>query len=118
MFGIATKQARLHANSFINMLGEDEHGWGLSHKGLIWHNGHWKYFTKPFRENVATTIGLLFDAGQGTLSYFRDGIPLGIAFTGLNMIQEDLFPMICSTAAKTEMTVCNQRREFYNLQER
>jgi len=118
MFGIATAKARLHADCFTNMLGEDEHGWGLSHKGLLWHQGKWKYFTKPFRENVTTTVGLLFDAGQGTLSYFRDGIPLGIAFTGLNLVEEDLFPMVCSTAAKTEMTVCNMRREFYNLQDR
>lgn len=33
MFGIGTKSCRLHANAFRNMLGENEHGWGLSHKG-------------------------------------------------------------------------------------
>lgn len=33
MFGIGTKNCRLHANAFRNMLGENEHGWGLSHKG-------------------------------------------------------------------------------------
>lgn len=33
MFGIGNKKARLHVNSFTNLLGEDENGWGLSHKG-------------------------------------------------------------------------------------
>lgn len=32
MFGIGTADVRLHVNKFINMLGEDENGWGLSHK--------------------------------------------------------------------------------------
>lgn len=35
MFGIGTRKARLHVNSFTNLLGEDENGWGLSHKGRI-----------------------------------------------------------------------------------
>ena len=33
MVGIGTDKARLHADAFVNMLGEDHHGWGLSHKG-------------------------------------------------------------------------------------
>ncbi|KAG8179751.1 hypothetical protein JTE90_025083 [Oedothorax gibbosus] len=61
MFGIGTKRARLHTNVFVNMLGEDDQGWGLSHKGLLWHNGKFRQYAKPFRENEATTIGLLFD---------------------------------------------------------
>jgi SPRY domain-containing SOCS box protein 3 len=32
MFGIGTKKARLHVDAFVNMLGEDESSWGLSHK--------------------------------------------------------------------------------------
>lgn len=35
MFGIGTRKARLHVNSFTNLLGEDENGWGLSHKGKL-----------------------------------------------------------------------------------
>jgi len=100
------------------MLGEDQNGWGLSHKGLIWHNGQWQTFTKPFRENESTTIGLLFDSREGTLSYYKDGVCLGVAFNGLNIVKEDLYPMVSSTAAKTEMTISNMRREYFNLQDR
>ena len=35
MFGIGTREARLHVDAFVNMLGEDEHSWGLSHKVRI-----------------------------------------------------------------------------------
>ncbi|KAF5294171.1 hypothetical protein FQR65_LT10882 [Abscondita terminalis] len=103
MFGVSTRDARLHADSFTNLLGEDYNGWGLSHKGLLWHGGTWYHYTKPFRENEATTI---------------DGKCLGVAFRGLHEIKENLFPMICSTAAKTEMTLSGMKRDFVNLQDR
>ena len=72
MFGIGTKCARLHVDSFVNMLGEDEQSWGLSHKGYIWQKGTSMQYTTPFRENVATTIGIYFDGNAGTLTYFKD----------------------------------------------
>lgn len=116
--GIGTKHARLHVDAFVNMLGEDEHSWGLSHKGLVWHKGIWRQFTKPFRENEATSIGLLFDGIKGTLTYYRDGINLGVAFTDLHLVKDELYPIICSTAAKTEMSLGIARREFISLQDR
>lgn len=118
MFGVGTRKARLHADSFTNLLGEDDNGWGLSHKGLLWHSGRWYHYTKPFRENEATTIGILFDGVAGTLTYFKDAKCLGVAFRGLNEVKEALYPIICSTAAKTEMTLENTKRDFVNLQDR
>lgn len=118
MFGIGTRRGRLHADSFLNLIGEDEHSWGMSHKGILWHNNQWVQFTRPFLENKPTTVGLLFDASNGTLTYFKDGICLGIAFTGLDVITDKLYPVVCSTAAKTEMTLANTRRDFFSLQDR
>ncbi|XP_050306895.1 SPRY domain-containing SOCS box protein 3 [Anthonomus grandis grandis] len=118
MFGIGTRKASLHGDTFVNLLGIDNHSWGLSHKGLIWHNGNWSYYTKPFRENVTTRIGVLFDGITGTLTFYKDGQCLGVAFRGLNEIKEPLFPMISSTAAKTQMVLENMRRDFVNLQDR
>lgn len=118
MFGIGTKKARLHADSFTNLLGEDGNGWGLSHKGLLWHGGRWYHYTKPFRENEATVIGILFDGVAGTLTYYKDGKSLGVAFRGLNAVKDSLYPIICSTAAKTEMTLDGMKRDFVNLQDR
>lgn len=96
--------------------GEDEHGWGLSHKGLLWHAGKWSPYTKPFRENEPTTVGILFDGIAGTLSFFKDGCYLGVAFHGLEKVNEPLYPIVCSTAAKTEMTLSVMRRDFVSLQ--
>ena len=118
MFGLCTKKSRMHVDSFINLLGEDNQSWGLSHKGLVWHKGKWRHYTKSFRENEATTIGLLLDCDQGTLTYYKDGACLGIAFTGLDKVDEDLYPVISSTAAKTEMTLGVTLRGFHDLQDR
>ena len=118
MFGVGTRRTRLHADAFVNLLGEDDCSWGLSHKGLLWHAGTSRQYTKPFRENEATTIGMLFDPGRGTLVYYKDGRSLGVAFTGLDCITDDLFPVICSTAAKTEMKLTLALRTFDSLQDR
>lgn len=72
MFGIGTRKARLHVNSFTNLLGEDDNGWGLSHKGLTWHGGVAKQFCNRFKENEATKIGILYDGIAGTLTYYKD----------------------------------------------
>ncbi|CAM1303735.1 Uncharacterised protein g3589 [Pycnogonum litorale] len=116
MFGIGTKKCRLHCDSFVNLLGEDCDSWGLSHKGVVWHDGKCKSYTKPFRENVSTTIGILYDDYDGTMTFFKDGVDLGVAFDDIRIDQE-LFPMVCSTAAKTEMTLLTMRRDFINLQD-
>lgn len=119
MFGIGTKNASLHRDAFVNMLGEgDGQSWGLSHKGLLWHDGKHTPYTKSFKENNSTTIGLYFDGIAGTLTYYKDGINLGIAFHGLADIEEPLYPIICSTAAKTEMALGVTKREFYSIQDR
>lgn len=118
MFGIGTCNARLHADTFTNLIGEDYSGWGLSHRGLIWYGGECHHYTKPFKENEATVVGILFDGIAGTLTYYKDGRCLGVAFRGLHEIKEPLYPMICSTAAKTEMTLGVMKRDFVNLQDR
>ena len=118
MFGIGTKRARLHVDAFVNMLGEDEYSWGLSHKGLVCHAGWKKQYIKPLRENIATTIGLYFDGGAGTLTFYKDGQCLGVAFSGLNKVKEPLYPIVCSTAAQTEMALGVLKRDFQCLQDR
>lgn len=91
---------------------------GLSHKGLLWHNGQWKEYAKPFEENCSTLIGCLYDGNNGTLTYYRDGRCLGIAFSGLDLVTENLYPTISSTAAQSQFVLTMTRREFLNLQDR
>lgn len=63
-------------------------------------------------------MGILFDGIEGTITYYKDGKSLGVAFRGLNEVRENLYPIICSTAAKTEMTLAGMKRDFVNLQDR
>jgi len=119
MFGVASPAARLHVDAFVNLLGEDEHSWALSHKGFLWHGGKARPYTKPFPENECTTVGLLLDRDCGTLTYFKDGHCLGVAFTGLDQDRVPaLYPAVCSTAAKTQMTLTSAARSFSSLQDR
>ena len=32
MFGVGTKKARLHVDGYVDLLGEDNHSWGLNHR--------------------------------------------------------------------------------------
>ncbi|XP_042881097.1 SPRY domain-containing SOCS box protein 3-like [Penaeus japonicus] len=118
MFGVCTASARLHADTFVSLVGEDENGWGLSHKGLVWHAGVWRRYTEPFRENKATTIGVLYDGERGTLGFYKDERWLGVAFSGLGAVTESLYPVVSSTAAKTELTLGTTRRGWAGLQDR
>lgn len=118
MFGVGTERARIHADAFVNLLGEDDSSWGLSHKGLLWHGGRWRHYCRAFRENEPTVMGVLYDGTHGTLAFYKDGVGLGMAFTGLHMLDEDVFPIVCSTAAKTEMTLGVALRGFHSLQDR
>lgn len=110
MFGIATGRARLHANKFLNLLGEDRHAWALSHKGYLYHNGQGLPYTQPFPENKPTTVGVLYDSNLGTISFFKDKVSLGIAFTGLHKIDLPVYACVCSTAARTEMKLVSIQR--------
>ena len=119
MVGIGSQKARLHADSFINLIGEDNESWGLSHKGTLWHGGDSFVFTQPFSENALTIVGVLFDGRKGTLTFFKDGELLGQACKDLNAPDDDdLYPIICSTAAKTEMRLVQARRSFVSLVDR
>ena len=117
MFGVGTARARLHVDAFVNLIGEDENSWGLSHKGLLWHNGRWRNFTRPFPENVPCRLGLYFDGVAGTLTFYKDDQLLGVGFRGLDKIKDALYPMVASTAAKTEMTLSVLKREHTSLQD-
>lgn len=65
--------------------GIDSESWGLSYKGFIWHNGRSRKYTEPFYDKN-TVIGILLDLSAGTLTFYRNGINLGVAFTGLKQV--------------------------------
>ncbi|KTF81312.1 hypothetical protein cypCar_00021065, partial [Cyprinus carpio] len=94
MVGVGTQNALLHKGDqkFVNLIGIDSESWGLSYKGFIWHNGRSQKYTEPFYERN-TVIGVLLDLNTGTLTFFRNGVNLGVAFTGLEQASKALYPL-------------------------
>ena len=90
--------------AFLVSSGMDEQSWGLCYKGTLWHGGVCRPYTQQFIE-ANTLIGVYLNLYEGTLTYFKNGQCLGVAFHGLNKLNEPLFPLISSTAEDTEMEV-------------
>lgn len=64
----------------------DGESWGLSYKGSLWHNGKSRKYTEAFYDKN-TVIGVLLDLNSGTVSFCRNGVSLGLAFTGLDKVR-------------------------------
>ena len=114
MFGIGSINTRLNWTWTwdFHLIGETNESWGLSHKGYLLHNGIIRKYTLPFEEGEPTTIGLHFDGEKGTLTYYKNGISLGIAFENLNKVNFELFPIICSSAQDSHMTLTTTKKDF------
>ncbi|XP_062525866.1 SPRY domain-containing SOCS box protein 3 isoform X1 [Bombyx mori] len=86
--------------TFTSLIGQDEESYGLSYTGAVRHN------SKVTRDSVGfcrgTIIGVRVDLWNGTLEFYVNREPQGIAFYNLRRHQV-LFPMISSTAAQSSM---------------
>ena len=122
--GISTRKYPLtkSENGFVNVLGGDDQSWGLSALGWIEHNGESKPYTQAFwwcgGRNKTIVIGVLFDSNKGTLTYYKNGGCLGVAFSGLHKVKEELFPTVCSSAAETTISLKTSLKDFTDLQDR
>ena len=112
--GVATDKAIIHnfpcsAHDYI----QDTNIWVMSSNSALFHKGMARVdYTKPFYLEKETVIGLFLNKDQGTLSYYKDGHPLGIAFEGLDGIKDDLFPYATCMTGKMEMTLGKKTRIF------
>ena len=96
--------------------GMDDNSWGLSYKGTIWHGGKcWRY-CEPFYDD-RTVIAVHLNLYEGTISFSKNGKNLGVAFSGLNNLDQQLFPLISSTATETELAVGKRTCRYMSLQE-
>ncbi|XP_066934028.1 SPRY domain-containing SOCS box protein 3-like [Clytia hemisphaerica] len=114
MIGIGASNVNLdrYKSQFCSLIGKDIDSWGISYFGTLHHNGKTKNFCKKFERGA--TIGCHLDLWKGTLSFYRNGEPLGIAFDGL--LGKELYPMISSTAARTKMKLLCSRKTNFSLQ--
>ncbi|XP_077980279.1 SPRY domain-containing SOCS box protein 3-like [Glandiceps talaboti] len=103
MIGVGTEDVDLNRcrHKFCSLLGQDANSWGLSYTGGIQHKGVTNVYCSKFGQNAV--IGVHLDLWSGTLSFYKDRRPLGIAVRGLQ--GKELYPMVCSTAARTGMKI-------------
>ncbi|ESO98637.1 hypothetical protein LOTGIDRAFT_201570 [Lottia gigantea] len=106
MVGVGTKHAKLHTNNYeyVNLIGIDKESWGLSYKGTIFHEGQRRKYCDPIYDSN-TVIGCLLNTYNGTLSYYQNGVSLGVAFCDSELMSGHLYPMISSTASETELAL-------------
>jgi len=119
MVGVGTRKAAVMAKmwSFVDLLGQDDESWGLSYKGKVHHAGSSRKYCDAFFE-AGTLLGVLLDVNRGSLTFFKDGESLGEAFTGLDVVEGPLYPMVSSTAADIEVELGVRTRRHLSLQER
>ncbi|XP_063220839.1 SPRY domain-containing SOCS box protein 3 [Bacillus rossius redtenbacheri] len=103
MVGVGTEKVDLvgSALSFCSLLGADKESWGLSYKGMLQHGSQWSSYSAAFGEG--SVIGVHLDMWSGTLTYYLNRKPLGVAFTALK--GRRLYPMVSSTAARSAVRV-------------
>uniref|UniRef100_A0A2D4N9K5 B30.2/SPRY domain-containing protein n=2 Tax=Micrurus spixii TaxID=129469 RepID=A0A2D4N9K5_9SAUR len=103
MVGIGTSDVNLDKfrHTFCSLLGKDEDSWGLSYTGLLQHKGERSNFSTRFGQG--SIIGVHLDTWHGTLTFFKNRKCIGLAATKLQ--NKRVYPMVCSTAAKSSMKI-------------
>ncbi|XP_056634692.1 SPRY domain-containing SOCS box protein 3 [Diorhabda sublineata] len=97
---------------FCSLLGIDSQSWGYSYHGLIQHDKLLCKYGSKF--GLGSIIGVHLDMCKGTLEYYLDRKPLGIAFTGIKGYE--LYPMVSSTAAQSAVRLVCSVSEAPTLQ--
>ncbi|KAL2078449.1 hypothetical protein ACEWY4_026134 [Coilia grayii] len=103
MVGVGTSEVNLEQfrHSFCSLLGTDGDSWGLSYTGLLHHKGAKVSFSPRFGQG--SIIGVHLDNWHGTLTFYKNRRCIGVAARQLQ--NKRLYPMVCSTAAKSSMKV-------------
>lgn len=117
MFGIGTDkvditQFKFH---FISALGTNSQSWGFSYYGKIHHNGVHLPYGQKFSQGCI--VGILVDRTRGELEFFLNRRSMGVAYTNIPTDPSvKLYPMVCSTAAKSAIRLINATSQLECLQ--
>ncbi|XP_045620352.2 SPRY domain-containing SOCS box protein 3 [Procambarus clarkii] len=114
MVGVCTPKCDLKhgIHRFCSLLGRDEESWGYSYTGTIRHAAKFRHYGP--RWGKGSIVGIHLDSWRGTLEFFLNRKPLGIAFTGLQNIE--LYPIVTSTSAHSGMKLVTSCDFPSNLQ--
>lgn len=106
MVGVGTSAVDLHKHKYeyTSALGACAESWGFSYRGAVQHKGIFKYYGKKF--SSSSIVGVHLDMYRGTLEFYVNRVPLGIAYDNLPL-DKPLFPMISATATRISMRLIN-----------
>lgn len=108
MVGVGTAQVDLMANKyrFVSALGLDSRSWGYSYRGVAQHDNVSRLFGQKF--GAGSIVSCHLDLFRGTLEFYLNRLPLGIAFRNLAVDGScEYYPMVSSTAAKSSVKLLN-----------
>lgn len=105
MVGVGGEKVDLATRQFGSLLGKSEESYGYSYTGFIHHAGKKRKYGPKWGRGAI--LGVHLDSWHGTLEFYLNRKPLGIAFRGLK--NKKLYPMLSSTFHQTGMKlICAQ----------
>lgn len=117
MIGVGTDKVNIesHSYKFSSFLGLDDQTWGFSYRGLAQNQGRLKYYGRKFSRGCI--VGVYLDLERGCLEFSINRKSLGVAYTNIPLDRNvKLYPMICSTSAKTTIKLINSQSVQPSLQ--
>jgi len=121
MVGVTTENLDFSdsRHNFASVIGQDAESWGFSYQGYKQHAGiKSKYAGNPYLLHnsdirsdpvwaIGSLVGVHLDTFRGTLEFYLNRRPLGVAFQGLK--NKQLYPIVSSTSARSGMKlICAQ----------
>eukprot|EP00099_Drosophila_melanogaster_P021566 NP_648819.2 uncharacterized protein Dmel_CG10516 [Drosophila melanogaster] len=117
MFGIGTESVNLGQFKFhfVSALGTNAQSWGFSYSGRIQHCGELLPYGQKFSQGCL--IGVCLDRTRGHLEFYLNRRSLGVAYTNVPTDPDvKIYPMVCSTAAKSVIRLINCTSQPVTLQ--
>ncbi|XP_034659654.1 SPRY domain-containing SOCS box protein 3 [Drosophila subobscura] len=117
MFGIGTENVNLGQFKFhfVSALGTNAQSWGFSYSGKVQHCGEQLPYGQKFSQGCL--IGVQLDRTRGHLEFYLNRRSLGVAYTNVPMDPDvRIYPMVCSTAAKSVIRLINCTSQPVTLQ--
>ncbi|KAH8405259.1 hypothetical protein KR222_000694 [Zaprionus bogoriensis] len=117
MFGIGTDNVNLEQFKFhfVSALGTNAQSWGYSYNGKIQHCGDQLPYGQKFSQGCL--VGIFLDRTRGHLEFYLNRRSLGVAYTNVPTDPHiKVYPMVCSTAAKSVIRLINSTSQPVTLQ--
>ncbi|XP_068150161.1 SPRY domain-containing SOCS box protein 3 [Drosophila tropicalis] len=117
MFGIGTENVNLEQFKFhfVSALGTNAQSWGFSYSGKIQHCGEQLPYGQKFSQGCL--VGVYLDRCRGHLEFYLNRRALGVAYINIPTDPDVLiYPMVCSTAAKSVISLVSSTSQEVTLQ--